>query len=467
MQNSQPNGTWFAKQQLILLALQDGSGMSATPPEPGGFSARLARLPLPLLTIYAAASAFCVYFGMYAFRKPFDATTFDGTFFFDTSLRIKTACVISQIIGYMMSKYLGTKICSEVRAEYRAILMIGLIFWAECALLLFGLLPMNLKPIAMFLNGLPLGMVWGLCVRYLEGRRTSELMVAGLSCSYIIAGAVTRDVGVDLVIRHWGFEEQWMPMMTGLLFIGPFLVALFLLNQMPPPNAEDIAIRSVRKPMDGRTRRAFLIHFGLGMFLLLAAYFFLTAFRDFRDHYGKEIFNQLGLGEQRAIFSNTEKWAFLGVILTLGCLNAIRSHRWALIAVYCVITIGFSMLGLATLAYQSQLISGYTWMVCLGLGLYLAYVPYGAVLFERMMAASRFTGTAVFAIQLADAVGYTGSVLLQLLRDLVFGQFNYVVFTEAFAYVVSSVGALAMACSGIITVRRASQPHAHMQSNTP
>ena len=60
-------------------------------------------------------------------------------------------------------------------------------------------------------------------------------------------------------------------------------------------------------------------------------------------------------------------------------------------------------------------------MIAVGLGMYLAYVPFGAVLFERMMAASRFSGTAVFAIQLADGIGYTGSVLVQLFRDFAFG----------------------------------------------
>jgi hypothetical protein len=423
-----------------------------------GLSERLARLPLPILTAYAAICAFCVYFGMYAFRKPFDATTFTGFSFLGSRIELKTACVIAQILGYMMSKYLGTKVCAEVRPEYRAILMIGLILWAEAALLLFAVLPNDAKPLAMLLNGLPLGMVWGLCVRYLEGRRTSEVMVAGLSCSYIIAGAATRDVGVDLVIKSWGYPEQWMPVMTGLIFFLPFMVAVFFLNQLPPPSALDVEKRSERMPMDGKQRRAFIRHFGLGFILLLSAYFFLTAFRDFRDHYGKEIFNALGLGQEQAIFSKTEKWALLGVIITLAALNAIRSHRWALIAVYGVITAGFGLIGLATMAYQAEMISGYTWMVGLGIGLYLAYVPYGAVLFERMMAASRFLGTAVFAIQLADAIGYTGSVLLQLFRDLFFGQFDRLAFVVPFAYVVSAVGVVLMIISGVYTVRRSAHP---------
>ena len=45
-------------------------------------------------------------------------------------------------------------------------------------------------------------------------------------------------------------------------------------------------------------------------------------------------------------------------------------------------------------------------------------VPFGVVLFERLMAATRVRGTSVFVVQLADGVGYTGSVVLQLYRDL-------------------------------------------------
>ena len=73
----------------------------------------------------------------------------------------------------------------------RAITLVTLMVWAELALIAYGLVPNNLKVIAIFFSGLPLGMVWGLCIRYLEGRRASEVMVAGLSCSYIIAGAAS------------------------------------------------------------------------------------------------------------------------------------------------------------------------------------------------------------------------------------------------------------------------------------
>ncbi len=120
---------------------------------------------------------------MYAFRKPFSAATFEGQFFFGTDVELKTALVISQIIGYALSKYIGIKVCSEIPRGRRALFLVVLILAAELSLVLYGVVPNQWKWLAIFLNGLPLGMVWGLVVWYLEGRRLSEILLAGLSCS--------------------------------------------------------------------------------------------------------------------------------------------------------------------------------------------------------------------------------------------------------------------------------------------
>ena len=66
----------------------------------------------------------------------------------------------------------------------------------------------------------------------------------------------------------------------------------------------------------------------------------------------------------------------------------------------------------ATLALDAGLLRGRElwWMVLVGLGSYLAYVPFGTALFERLLASTHFRGNAVFAIYIADSVGYTGSI---------------------------------------------------------
>ena len=151
------------------------------PPPRGRLTVLLANAPGSVFALFVIFASFSTYFCMYAFRKPFSAAGYDGLVFLDTTIDLKTALVISQIIGYVLSKVIGIKICSEVTRGRRALALVTLIGIAQLSLLLFAVLPNDLKVLAIFFNGLPLGMVWGMVVWYLEGRRTSEMLLAGLS----------------------------------------------------------------------------------------------------------------------------------------------------------------------------------------------------------------------------------------------------------------------------------------------
>src|SRR5262252_8459582 len=274
---------------------------------------KLATAPKPIFVAYAIAAAFATYFCMYAFRKPFAAARFDGDSFLGGEVPLKTAFVVSQILGYTLSKYIGIKVCPEVRPGRRAGMLVLLVLAAEAALVLFALLPPNLKVVAIFCNGLPLGMVWGLVVWYLEGRLISELLLAGLACSYIVSSGAVKDVGRYLMAAH-GVSEAAMPMLTGLLFLPPFLVSVWLLSHLPPPTAADHAARVERTTMDRSGRLAFLRALLAGLVLLFGARLLTTAFRDFRDNYGVELFEALGHHGDPALFTRTEVPVALGVM---------------------------------------------------------------------------------------------------------------------------------------------------------
>src|SRR5262249_41885645 len=154
--------------------------------------------------------------------------------FLGGDIALKTAFVVSQILGYTASKYIGIKVCPEVRPGHRAGMLVFLVLCAEVALVFFAILPPDLKVVAIFCNGLPLGMVWGLVVWYLEGRLTSELLLAGLVCSYIVSSGAVKDIGRYLMAAH-GVSEGAMPMLTGLLFLPPFLLSVWLLSHLPTP----------------------------------------------------------------------------------------------------------------------------------------------------------------------------------------------------------------------------------------
>ena len=327
--------------------------------------------------------------------------------------------------------------------------LVGLIIFAELALLLFGLLPEQFKFAAIFLNGIPLGMVWGSVSRYLEGRRASEIMFAGLSCSFIVSSSSVKAFGQWLM--NQGIDQFWMPVVTGLFFLPFFMGAVWLLNQLPQPNAGDIADRSKRSVMNSSQRWAFFRTFLPAMLMLLLVYFFLTAYRDFRDNYTPEIFMAMNEGYETSpkLFLQADWPVAFGVMLALGCLNLFRDHRFGLIAVFGVMLIGILMMGTATLLHDFKVISGLWWMILIGTGAYLAYVPYGAVLFERVMASTKVAGTAVFAIYLHDAVGYTGSISVQLYKDLGQSELNYFEFLRNFTWLLCGLGLVCFVASCI------------------
>ena len=449
--------------------------MSAEQHKPGRLTLFLERAPSAVFVSYAIFAAFCTYFCMYAFRKPFAAAKFEGAVFFNSMVQLKTAIVISQILGYALSKYIGIKVCSEITPSRRVFALVFLILWGEAALVLYGIVPDNLKVVAIFLNGLPLGMVWGLVVWYLEGRRTSELLLAGLSCSYILASGIVKDFAramMNGMVADWWREipligpaiagllgqvgEGWMPAITGLHFLPLFLLSVWMLNQLPRPSEADVAERVQRKPMDGSDRLAFIRHFLLGLVLLCLSYFFLTAYRDFRDNYQVELFDGLGYPSEKnkAIITKAETIVMFGVIGAMALLNLIKDNRRGLIGAFTIMIGGMTLMGISTLLLEAKMIDGFWWMTCVGLGSYLAYVPYGSVLFDRLMASTRVVGTAVFAIYVADSIGYTGSVGVQLFKDLAQGNVSRLGFFKGFTYFVSILGVVCLVSSCIYFLRR-------------
>lgn len=387
-------------------------------------------------SVFAIAAAFTAYFSMYAFRKPFAAGEYAGEMF-TGELTLKTALIICQVFGYALSKWLGIKYVSELKPKYRAVALIILIAIAHLALLLFAVVPTRAKVVAIFFNGIPLGAVWGLVFGFLEGRRTSEILGAGLSASYIVASGAVKAVGKYL-IEDQGVSEFWMPAAVGLIFLPIFLVAVYALNQLPPPSAEDEAARVKREPMYGKERWQFLREFAPGLVALTGLYFFLTAYRDFRDNFAVEIWAELGQGDKPAILALSELPIALGVMIALGALYLIRNNRRGLWFAHMMMTAGVVMIGLTTLAFDLELIGGTVWMIAVGLGLYLAYVPYGCVLFDRMIAALGVVATAVFMIYVTDAAGYVGAIIVMLYKDLGAGEMKWLEFFRYFSYFTSA-----------------------------
>ena len=278
------------------------------------------------------------------------------------------------------------------------------------------------------------------------GRRTSELLGAALSCSYIVASGAVKSVGKGVMV-YGGVPEPWMPFVTGLVFLPVFLLAVWALAQLPPPLPADEEARSARKPMYAAERWSLMRKFFGGLLALIVLYVGLTAFRDFRDNYAAEIWEQLGYGDAAHIFTATEIPIALGVMAILALIYFVKDNRAGLFAAHAMMFVGAAIIGLSTLLFDFGALGGIGWMIGIGLGLYLAYVPFGCVLFDRMFAATGTIGTAVFLIYVADASGYAGSVGLVFYKHFGHAEMSHLAFLRAFGYAVAVVAMAGFAYS--------------------
>ena len=394
---------------------------------------------------------------MYGFRKPFTVAKFYGSVevFGLPPMDYKILLIVSQLLGYCLSKWIGIKVISEMGRNGRAKAILLCIAVAEGALLMFAITPRPWSAVWLFVNGLPLGMVWGLVFGYLEGRRVSEALGAGLSASYIVASGVVKSIGAFFMDIHGPFavREEWMPFVTGLVFLVPIVFFVFLLSCLPPPTAEDEASRVKRVPMDGKARVAFLKRYGVGLFFLTLLYMFLTAYRDFRDSFAAEIWAALGYGGEPAIFAQAELPIAAVVLLTLAAVAKIQSNRHALLFVHAIMLAGSITIGVSTWAYEAGILSGPAWMILVGIGMYVGYVPYGCVLFDRLIAAVGVMATAGFMIYVTDAAGYLGSVGNYFYKTFGQADLSWLEFFIAFSYVTSIVCSVCFLLSMIYFAR--------------
>lgn len=377
------------------------------------------RPPSWLATSLAALSAFCVYTCMYAFRKPFTVAEYAGLHFLGVEYKIWL--VIAQTAGYTLSKFFGIKFIAELKNKNRTLTILKFIAISWIALLFFAIVPAPYNIIFLLINGFPLGIIYGLVFSYLEGRRTTEFLGAALSSSFIFASGFTQSVGKFILIK-WNIDQWWMPWVTGLVFFIPLLIFSWLLEKTPGPTGDDILLRTERKPMNRKERMDFIKIFFPGLFMLLLVYIMLTIIRDYRSNFAANIWKETGHGNDISLFTQTEIPSSVLVLVLMSLLVYVKRNIRALMINHVLIVLGFVLSLCATLLFMYNQLSVLSWMTITGVGLYMGYVPFNCMLFERLIASFRYVSTAGFMIYVADSFGYLGSDVVLLVKN--FGNAN-------------------------------------------
>lgn len=380
-----------------------------------------------LLILWAGGAALLSYSLVYALRKPYTAASFEGLTFMGSDYKVAVTTI--QILGYVIAKFFGIKIISELKKENRFRFFVGSAILAELALVGFGLLEAPYNIAAMFVNGLSLGCMWGVIFSFIEGRKVTDILASLLGVSMVFSSGVAKSFGL-FAMNEMQIDQFWMPAVIGG-FALPLLVFMgYMLKRLPQPTAEDIALRNERVVLDGKGRVALFRKYAPILTLLFIGNFMLLVLRDIKEDF---LVNILDMSNQSSWFFARIDTIVTLIILGIFALFAFfRSNIRALLWLMTLVIAGCLTMTYVSFHYETLDLKPVTWLFIQSLSLYIAYLTFQTIFFDRFIACFRIKGNVGFFIALIDFIGYLGTVTLLSTKEFLnielewFALFNHI-----------------------------------------
>ncbi|EAY26696.1 conserved hypothetical protein [Microscilla marina ATCC 23134] len=183
---------------------------------------------------------------------------------------------------------------------------------------------------------------------------------------------------------------------------------------------------------------------------MIIVYMLLNAFRETRSGFAKEIWASIGYQGDLSVFSQSEIIVSILILILLSLLVFVRKNAQAFYITLIGVGVGSALVGLSSFLYAQGVITGFVWMILLGLGTYMGYIPLGSFLFDRLLAATNSVGTVGFLIYMLDAFAYIASISVMLYKNLSFAQVNWLQFMQKFGYLLAIVNVIMLVFAGWI-----------------
>lgn len=407
------------------------------------------KLSEALLILWAGGAALLSYSLVYALRKPYTAASFDGLTFFGNDYKVIVTTI--QILGYFIAKFFGIKIISELKKENRFKFFVYSAVLAEAALIGFGLLPAPYNVTAIFVNGLSLGCMWGVVFSFIEGRKITDILASLLGVSIVFSSGVAKSFGL-FAMNEMQIDQFWMPATIGG-FALPLLVFMgYMLKKLPQPTAEDIALRNERVSLDGKSRKALFKKYALILSLLFVGNFMLLVLRDIKEDFLVDI---LDMSDQSSwLFAQIDSVVTLVILGLFTLFIFFRSNIKALLWLITLVVAGCLTMTYVSFHYETLDLSPVTWLFIQSLSLYIAYLTFQTIFFDRFIACFRIKGNVGFFIAMIDFIGYMGTVTLLSTKELLNIDLEWFALFNHIACIVGAICTVLFTIAGILIYRK-------------
>ncbi|NQW75784.1 MAG: hypothetical protein HQ448_03215, partial [Cytophagales bacterium] len=152
-------------------------------------------------------------------------------------------------------------------------------------------------------------------------------------------------------------------------------------------------------------------------------YLFASLLRGVRSDFAPEIWKYLGFVGNASIYSQTEIWVTVGILIINGSLVLIKKNHIAFFISMSAIATGYLFLLIAGVWGVNHLDP--FWLIVLtGFGIYLPYLTITTSVFERMIAITRHKANIGFLMYIVDSIGYLGYNVLLLFTGFILPNLN-------------------------------------------
>lgn len=404
-----------------------------------------------LFVLWAGGCALLAYSLVYALRKSFTASTFDGYELWGIDYKI--AISISQIAGYLLSKFAGIKIVSELKRKDRLKAIIISAISAETSLILFGLVPIDLKFICLFLNGLSIGTMWGFLFSYLEGRRLTDILAGLLGVSIVISSGAAKSVG--LYVLSLGIDPFWMPALIGGIAMFLLILTAAVLDKIPDPTPEEKALKTERVSLNRQQRFELLKQYGFLLFPLLLVNILYTVLRDIKEDFLVDILSHTNIHLTNFLFVRIDLVVTLLLLCMFASMSYVKDNKKAIYILLQLMMAASALVFLSSVFFDSFENIPILWLFLQSLGIYTAYLAFQTIFFDRFIAHYRISGNVGFFIYLADFLGYFFSCLFLIGKSFFHMHINWLKYYNILSVSMSIVCLMAIAITYIcIKIKR-------------
>ena len=267
----------------------------------------------------------------------------------------------------------------------------------------------------------------------------------------VISSGTAKSAGL-YVMNNLHVNEFWMPALIGAVALPLLALLGYILNRLPQPTEEDIAMKSERATLNGKQRWELFKNFMPFLMMLFVANVAIVVLRDIKEDF---LVNIIDVSKYSPwLFAKIDTVVTLIILVVFGLMVFVKDNLKALSILFGLIITGMIVMSVVSFGLERFQLSPVVWLFVQSLCLYIAYLTFQTIFFDRFIACFKIHGNVGFFIVTTDFLGYTGTVLVLVLKEFCNPYIDWAVFYNQFAGCVGVFCCITFICSFVYLHQR-------------